>query len=67
MIEFIIANVFLTVFAITDLGNKNPNWEFVGCIECQSGENKSGHAYTMGGKIFLKQKNLDGTIGAVCE
>ena len=67
MIEFIIANVFLTVFAITDLGNKNPSWEFIGNKECQSGQKPSGHAYSIGGKVFLKQRNHDGSIGPVCQ
>ena len=31
-----------------------------------SGENESGFAFTFGGQVFFKQKNLDGTIGPVC-
>ena len=51
---------------ITDMGNDNPQWEYVGSQECVSGKKASGFAFTIDKKIFYKQKNLDGSIGSVC-
>ena len=52
--------------AITDIGNDNPEWEYVGSQECVSGKKASGFAFTIDKKIFYKQKNLDGSVGSVC-
>ena len=52
--------------AITDIGNDNPEWEYVGAQECISGYKKSGFSFTIGKKVFFKQKNIDGTLGSVC-
>ena len=54
-------------FVLTDKGNDNPSWEFIGENNCNSGESNTGFAFTVGGKVFFKQKNLDGTIGKICE
>lgn len=54
-------------FVMTDKGNDNPSWEFIGFQPCVSGEKSSGFAYSIGDQIFLKQKNLDGSIGPICE
>ena len=51
---------------ITDMGNDNPEWEYVGFKECVSGKKPSGFAFTIDKKIFYKQKNLDGSVGSVC-
>ena len=54
-------------FVMTDIGNDNPNWEYIGEIPCDSGDKKSGFSFTIGKNIYFKQKNLDGSIGAICE
>ena len=51
--------------AITDIGNDNPKWEYVGAQECIPGYKKSGFSFTIGKKVFFKQKNIDGTLGSV--
>jgi len=30
------------------------------------GYKKSGFSFTIGKKVFFKQKNIDGTLGSVC-
>ena len=52
--------------AITDIGNDNPEWEYVGAQECIPGYKDSGFSFTIGKKVFFKQKNIDGTLGSVC-
>ena len=52
--------------AITDIGNDNPKWEYVGAQECIPGHKKSGFSFTIGKKVSFKQKNIDGTLGSVC-
>ena len=61
--------VSMSVFGLvmTDKGNDNPSWEYIGSQQCVSGENESGFAFTFGGQVFFKQKNLDGPIGPVCK
>ena len=44
--------------AITDIGNDNPEWEYVGAQECIPGYKKSGFSFTIGKKVFFKQKNI---------
>ena len=66
MIEAILGISMMGIFAMTDLGNDNPSWEFVGKTECQSRDKISGHALTLGGNVYLKQKNTDGSIGKIC-
>ena len=44
--------------AITDIGNDNPKWEYVGAQECIPGHKKSGFSFTIGKKVFFKQKNI---------
>ncbi len=66
MIEAIVGISMMGIFAMTDLGNDNPSWKFIGKTECQSGKNLSGHAFTFSGNVFLKQKNADGSIGTIC-
>jgi hypothetical protein len=46
--------------------NNNPAYAFVWAEPCDSGLRSSGYAMAMRGKIFLKQVNNDGTVGAVC-
>ena len=54
-------------FVMTDIGNDNPNWEYIGEMPCASGEKNSGFSFTIGKKIYFKQKNIDGSIGSICE
>jgi hypothetical protein len=46
--------------------NNNPAYAFVRAEPCDSGLRSSGYAMAMRGKIYLKQVNEDGTVGAVC-
>ena len=48
--------------AITDIGNDNPEWEYVGAQKCIPGYKNSGFSFTIGKKVFFKQKNIDGTL-----
>ncbi len=66
MIPFLVS-MSIFGFVMTDKGNDNPSWEYVGFQPCVSGEKTSGFAFTMGEKIFFKQRNFDGTIGEVCK
>ncbi len=54
-------------FVMTDIGNDNPDWEYIGEVPCTSGEKNSGFAFTIGKNIYFKQKNIDGSIGSICE
>ena len=54
-------------FVMTDIGNDNPAWEYIGEVPCTSGEKNSGFAFTIDKKIYFKQKNIDGSIGSICE
>ena len=43
-------------------------YEFVTSTPCESGLRRSGYAYAPSSKVYLKQKNLDGTVTMpVCE
>ena len=68
MLKMFALLVSMAVFGVvmTDKGNDNPNWEYIGPQQCISGEKESGFAFTIGDQVFFKQKNLDGTIGPVC-
>ena len=65
--EELILLPILFFIAFTDLGNDRFDWVSVGPHNCISGESKSGHAFTLNGKIYFKQRNHDGTIGKVCD
>ena len=60
--------VGMSIFGVvmTDIGNDNAKWEYIGSQECISGEKTSGFAFTIDKKVFFKQKNIDGTVGPVC-
>ena len=52
--------VSISVFGVlmTDKGNDNPNWEYIGPQQCVPGEKESGFAFTFGDQVFFKQKKL---------
>jgi len=71
----IVGFIFLAVLGITQSdtyqqfkahSNNNPAYAFVRAEPCDSGLRSSGYAMAMRGKIYLKQVNKDGTVGAVC-
>ena len=47
--------VSMSVFGVvmTDKGNDNPNWEYIGPQQCISGEKESGFAFTIGDQVFF--------------
>ena len=51
--------------AITDIGNDNPEWEYVGAQECFLAIKKVVFLLQWKESLF-KQKNIDGTLGSVC-
>ena len=48
--------------AITDIGNDNPKWEYVGAQECIL----AIKWFSFWKEVFFKQKNIDGTLGSIC-
>ena len=46
--------------------NHNPVYKFVGAVPCENGLRSSGYSVALTGRLFLKQVNKDGTVGAVC-
>jgi hypothetical protein len=46
--------------------NHNPVYEIVRGVPCDSGLKSSGYSVTPTGKLYLKQVNLDGTVGDIC-
>ena len=46
--------------------NHNPVYKFVRAVPCESGLRSSGYSVAPTGRLFLKQVNKDGTVGAVC-
>ena len=46
--------------------NSNPVYEFVNAVPCENGLRSSGYSVVPTGRLFLKQVNKDGTVGAVC-
>ena len=46
--------------------NHNPVYEFVHAAPCENGLRSSGYSVVPTGRLFLKQVNKDGTVGAVC-
>ena len=71
----IVGFIFLAVLGMTQsdayqqfkvYSNNNPAYVFVWAKPCDSGLRSSGYAMAMRGKIYLKQVNKDGTVGAVC-
>ena len=46
--------------------NHNPVYEFVHATPCEIGLRSSGYSVVPTGRLFLKQVNKDGTVGAVC-
>tara|TARA_A100001011_G_scaffold99141_1_gene104441 strand:+ start:2312 stop:2518 length:207 start_codon:yes stop_codon:yes gene_type:complete len=65
MEELIILPILFFI-AFTDMGNDNFDWVNVEPQKCISGESKTGHAFTLNGKIYFKQRNHDGSVGEVC-
>ena len=47
--------------------NGNHAYEIVKPRSCESGLRSTGYSWSVAGGIALKQQNLDGTVGAVCE
>ena len=46
--------------------NLNPVYKFVRAVQCENGLRSSGYSVVPTGRLFLKQVNKDGTVGAVC-
>jgi hypothetical protein len=46
--------------------NHNSVYKFVRAIPCENGLRSSGYSVVPTGRLFLKQVNKDGTVGAVC-
>ena len=46
--------------------NHNPVYKFVRAVPCETGLRSSGYSVVPTGRLFLKQVNKDGTVGAVC-
>ena len=46
--------------------NHNPVYEIVQGVPCDSGLKSSGYSVAPTGKLYLKQVNLDGTVGDIC-
>ena len=46
--------------------NDNPVYQFVQAVPCENGLRSSGYSVAPTGRLFLKQVNKDGTVGAVC-
>jgi len=46
--------------------NHNPVYKFVRAVPCENGLRSSGYSFVPTGRVFLKQVNEDGTVGAVC-
>ena len=46
--------------------NHNPVYKFVRAVPCENGLRSSGYSVVPTGRLFLKQVNRDGTVGAVC-
>ena len=46
--------------------NHNPVYKFVQAVPCENGLRSSGYSVVPTGRLFLKQVNKDGTVGAVC-
>tara|TARA_B100001939_G_scaffold329386_1_gene325595 strand:- start:110 stop:334 length:225 start_codon:yes stop_codon:yes gene_type:complete len=46
--------------------NHNPVYDFVRAVPCENGLRSSGYSMVPTGRLFLKQVNKDGTVGAVC-
>lgn len=46
--------------------NHNLVYEFVRAVPCENGLRSSGYSVVPTGRLFLKQVNKDGTVGAVC-
>ena len=44
--------------AITDIGNDNPEWEYVGAQECIPGYKKVVFSLQLEGKVFSNKKIL---------
>ena len=46
--------------------NHKPVYKFVRAVPCENGLRSSGYSVAPTGRLFLKQVNKDGTVGAVC-
>ena len=46
--------------------NRNPVYKFVRAVPCENGLRSSGYSVAPTDRLFLKQVNKDGTVGAVC-
>ena len=46
--------------------NHNPVYKFVRAVPCENGLRASGYSVVPTGRLFFKQVNKDGTVGAVC-
>ena len=46
--------------------NHNSVYELVWAVPCENGLRSSGYSVVPTGRLFLKQVNKDGTVGAVC-
>ena len=46
--------------------NHYPVYTFVRSVPCENGLRSSGYSVVPTGRLFLKQVNKDGTVGAVC-
>lgn len=47
--------------------NGNYVYEIVTPRSCDSGLRSSGYSWSVAGGIMLKQQNIDGSVGDVCE
>ena len=63
-----IAGVYNTdsVQSFHQYSNHNSVYEFVWAVPCENGLRSSGYSVVPTGRLFLKQVNKDGTVGAVC-
>ncbi len=46
--------------------NNNSEYAFIWAVPCDQGLSSSGYALAPTGLLFLKQVNLDGSVGPVC-
>ena len=55
-----------SVQSFLQYSNHNPVYKFVRAVPCETGLRSSGYSVVPTGRLFLKQVNRDGTVGAVC-
>ena len=68
VVILVISGVYNTdsMQSIHQHSNHNPVYKLVQAAPCENGLRSSGYSVVPTGRLFLKQMNKDGTVGAVC-